>query len=259
MATVTLTASGERSDLPLVLLAPFPLDSRVWEAVRKQLAGDIIAVDPPGFGGATTDADPSLENYAQTLLNALEDRGIDRFVVAGNSMGGYVALALADLVPQRLAGIGLVGTKASADDDAARTNRIDMAEKAEAGEDPAGLVAPMIDKVLAPATREKQAEIVRAVEGWLAEAPADGVAWCQRAMAARPDRTRVLKQLDIPAAVIHGSDDPLMDAGSQRDMAGALGVTVDTLEGRGHLLPVEAPREVAAILRDLWQRARRRG
>lgn len=256
MASVILHAGGDRSDLPLVLLAPFPLDARSWDRVRAHLPGDVVTVDPPGFGAAKADADASLENYARTLLKALDDRGAGRFVVAGTSMGGYAAMALADLAPDRLGGIALLGTKASADGDAARATRIAMAEKAEAGEPASELVGPMAEKLIAPATRQDDPEAAAALDAWLAGARADGVAWAQRAMASRPDRTRVLKLLDVPAAVVHGSLDPFTDAASQKEMAAALGVGVDTVEGRGHLLPLEAPEEVAAILRDLWKRAR---
>ncbi|MDO5499715.1 MAG: alpha/beta hydrolase [Propionibacteriaceae bacterium] len=110
MTSVNLHRSGEGSGPPLVLLPPFPFDARLWSRVRSLLTGPVIVVDPPGFGGAEATGTPSLEAYAQVLLEALDHVGVDRFVVAGNSMGGYAALALAALAPQRLAGIILIGT-----------------------------------------------------------------------------------------------------------------------------------------------------
>lgn len=242
----------------MVLLAPFPLDARVWQRVLPHLKEiRVLTVDPPGFSGADADSEPSLEAYAEALLDALDAASIDRFVVAGNSMGGYVALALADLYPTRVAGIGLIGTKAAADEDEARQKRLDGAEKAESGDDIAELVAPMHEGLLSPATREEDAEAVAALKQWLAEASPTGFAWGQRAMAARPDRLAVLRDMDTPGVVIHGEDDGMMGAESQQPMADALGVDVTSVPSAGHLVPLEAPEVVAETLIGLWRRAAR--
>lgn len=252
MATVKLHANDDRSDIPLVLLPPFPFDSRVWDDVLSRLGGDVITVDPPGFGGEMGEGEPSLEAYADALAKALEERGVERVVIAGNSMGGYAAMAFAEAYPDMVAGIGLFGTKSTADTDEARQGRLDMAAGAEAGKTANQLVGPMIDRLVAP---NASGNVVRDVKQWLAEAPTDGIAWAQRAMAARPDRTEVLRTLDVPAVVVHGPADPMMDAGTHQMMADALGVDVISLPGRGHLLPMEAPDDVAATLLQVWEEA----
>jgi pimeloyl-ACP methyl ester carboxylesterase len=76
----------------------------------------------------------------------------------------------------------------------------------------------------------------------------DGIAWGQRAMAKRPDRLAVLKGLDVPAAVVRGDADGIASAAEAESMARALGVSVETLGGVGHLAAVEAPRMVARIV-----------
>ena len=256
MATVKLHENADRSDLPLVLLPPFPLDARLWDGVVARLSGNVVTVDPPGFGEGTADDQPSLEGYARALAVALDDRGHDRVVLAGNSMGGYAALAFAELFGARIAGIGLVGTKAAADSDEPRQARLDMAAKAHAGAPAQDLVGPMIERMLAPATLSDQPEVAQTLRDWLAAAPVDGIAWGQTAMAARPDRLAVLKGLDVPAAVVHGSEDPTCTAQDHQAMADALGVQVQTVPGRGHLVPLEDPGVVAEALRQLWARAR---
>ncbi len=259
MATVILHAHAPASDLPLVLLPPFPLDARLWQPVRDLLPGDVITVDPPGFGGAVDDS-PALEGYARALLSALDARGVGRFVVAGNSMGGYTALALAEIAPERIAGIGLVGTKSTADDEEARGNRFAMADAADADEPVSGLLAGLLGRIVSDGTRSEQPDTVARLEAWFADAPASGFAWAQRAMAGRPDRTGVLAALagrgsGVPGLVVHGSEDTICDAASHRTMADALGVGVRTVARRGHLVPLEEPATVAGALTDLWNRA----
>lgn len=250
MSDVAVAMNNAPTEKPLVLLAPFPFDSRVWAQVVEQLDGRAITVDPPGFGGSQVPEEASLEAYARGVLTALDERGVDTFTPVGNSMGGYVAMALAELAPERLAGIGLVGTKASADADDARDTRLAMAEKADAGTPASELTDSMLEKVLGKSIRETDSTLVEQVGAWLATAPNVGVAWAQRAMAARPDRLDALRALDVPAVVLHGSDDAMMNASDHAALADALGVQVQELEC-GHLLPLEAPEAVAEALRAL--------
>ena len=80
---------------PLILLHGIALDQRCWEPVRPLLERerDVIAVDLPGFGGspAGTQTVPALADAVQALAREL---GLERFHVAGNSLGGGVALEL---------------------------------------------------------------------------------------------------------------------------------------------------------------------
>lgn len=255
MATVILHPHAEASDLPLVLLAPFPCDARVWEEVAGMLGGDVITVDPPGFGGEVDPA-PSLEGYARAVVAALAARGVGRFVVAGNSMGGYVALCLAELVPERIAGIGLFGTKSVADAPEAIANRLTMAAKADAGASASDLLAEMKKNLLGASTKANVPGIEDELEVLIDAASPAGIAWAQRAMAARPDRTEELRDLARPGVVVHGVEDPLMGADVQKIMADALGVEPVEVAECGHLVPLEAPNAAAEALADLWRHAR---
>lgn len=254
MATVIVHTQGvEPVSLPLVLLAPFPCDARAWAEVASRLGDGVLTIDPPGFGGQI-DGTPALEGYARAVLASLHDRGIDRFVVAGNSMGGYAALCLAELAPDRVAGLGLFGTKSTADAPEARHGRHVMADAAAAGQPVAELLAPMVAKLLGDSTREAKPDVVATLASIVADASAEGVAWAQRAMAARGDRTAVLSGFNGPVVIVRGVEDPLMDAASQRVMTEAAGV--ELIEARcGHLIPLEAPDLAVDVLRGLWRAA----
>lgn len=255
MANVVLHAPAASSALPLVLLAPFPFDARVWQPVVDLLDGPVITVDPPGFGGAC-DHVPSIDGYASSVLEQLDERGVNRFVVAGNSMGGYVALALAELAPGRVAGLGLLGTKATADSPDAAAGRLAMARKAREGVPVADLLAEMKKKLIGPSSLERDPSLTARLDELTASATGEGVAWAQRAMAARPDRSGVLVRFRRPSLVLHGDEDTLMPPSEQKLMAGALRVTPVILSGCGHLPELEAPQATADALADLWERAR---
>ena len=126
----------------------------------------------------------------------MDTRGIERAVIGGVSMGGYVALQFLARHPARLAGLLLADTKAVADTAEQAANRNSIADRAEAGEVPAGadLVAPL----LGPAASEQ----VRTLAAALADdAAPPAVAWAQRAMAVRPDSTDVLAAAAVPVLV----------------------------------------------------------
>lgn len=257
MTTLALHHHGPDTGLPLVLLHGFPLDARMWDDVVAQLAGlRIVTVDAPCFAdSAAPPGDPSLDSYADALITALAAAGIRRAVVAGLSMGGYAALAVAESQPELLAGIGLLDTKSGRDDESTRLNRLAMARTVET--EGADAVAPLIDSILGATSHAERPELLARFRAWLAEVPPTGVNWAQRAMAARPDRTTVLEALDVPSLVLYGDEDQMSPAVLAKQMADALGPSCVVVEvpGAGHMSANENPVVVAEALRDLYNRA----
>lgn len=253
-ATAVLHALRPGTGLPLVLLHAFPLDSRMWGEVAALLPGPVLAPDLPGLGAAqgVPLPEPSIEASADAVAEALARAGHGRAVVAGLSMGGYVALALAERHPDLVAGLGLLDTKSTADTDEAQANRLRVADVVEA----AGTVdevLPMAAALLGADARDRGVDA--RVGAWIAAQPPAGVAWSQRAMAARPDRTAVLEAYDGPGLVLVGEEDQPTPVAEARRMADALRVEPVVVPGAGHLTAVETPRPVAEALATLLARA----
>ncbi|GAA1709140.1 alpha/beta fold hydrolase [Isoptericola hypogeus] len=246
---------------PLVLLHAFPLDHRMWAAAAQALPAGIraIGVDLPGQGHSELSGmAPRLEDAADAVHATLRDEGEGNAVVVGLSMGGYVALALAERHPGFVVGLGLVDTKSTADAAAARANRLRVADAVATAQtlDP---VLGMPAALLGATSAVRRRNLFPAMETWIrAQSPA-GVAWAQRAMAARPDRTEVLRTFDGPVAVVVGAEDeltPLVEAEHMVHAArdGALTVVPAT----GHMSAVEDPASVAAALALLHRRVAER-
>lgn len=264
-----------RDATPLVLLHAYPLDSSMWDEVISHLRDTdpripILTIDAPGFGTSapgeeiarTLDLDPSpsLETYAHGIAAVLNHLGFEKVAMAGLSLGGYAALAFAEHYPERLAGLGLLDTKAEADDEPAR--KVRLATAVRVVEEGIGAIEGSVEVVLGETTRATAPDVVAEVRAQILAAPPEGVAWIQRAMAARPSRLHVLEALHIPALVLRGEEDELSSAGSAEAMATALhtspavlgGSGVVTLPGVGHMSANEAPARVASALADLWSR-----
>lgn len=260
--TAVLHALRPGTGLPLVLLHAFPVDSRMWADVAALLPGDtpVLAVDLPGLGVAVGVPlpPPSVEASADAVAAALVQAGHHSAVVAGLSMGGYITLALLDRHPQLVAGLGLLDTKATADAPEARANRLRIADAVESS-DTVDEVLPMASTLLGPTSRAQRPELVARVAAWIGAQPPAGVAWSQRAMAARPDRTAVLAGYTGPALVLVGDEDQPTPPAVARSMADALGVAPVVVAGAGHLTAVERPSAVAAALGELMDRVAARG
>lgn len=245
--------------LPVVLLHAFPFDARMWDDVAAALPADrpVLALDLPGHGAAAglTLAEPSLEAVADAVAASLSEVGVERAVVAGLSMGGYVALALLERHPALVAGLGLLDTRATADADEARANRLRVAAAVE-GSSTVDEVRPMARAVLGATTLADRAEVVDRVAAWVGEQPPAGVAWSQRAMAARPERTAVLAAYAGPVLVLVGDEDTITPrADAERLRAAAPSAELVVVPAAGHLSAVEQPGAVADALERLARRA----
>ncbi len=228
---------------PLVLLHAFPLDSRLFDPVRTQLADRVWLLSPDlrGFGTAAALTNPppapDLELLADDVHALLDAEGIARAIVGGVSMGGYVALAFLRKYPDRVAGLVLADTRSGADDEAALDRRNSAATRADRGEIAAGAdaIAPLIAEDTAGEVRDELARIAAGV-------PASTIGWAQRAMAARPDSSEVLAATQVPVLVVVGELDAITPPEVARQMA-ALAPEAELVElpGVGHLTPAEDP------------------
>jgi pimeloyl-ACP methyl ester carboxylesterase len=250
----------------LVLLHAFPLDSRVWDEVVTELqsprllAGHprlarwrIFAPDFRGFGAVPLGSGsavppPSLDVLAADVVALLDREGVERATVAGVSLGGYVAMAMLRIAPERLNGLILVDTKATADGDEARANRLRIAGEMDTGGDVRVLARAMLPSLLGATTHAKSPAIVDVVRGWIESADPAAIAWVQRAMAARPDSVADLRSFSGQATVIWGEEDALIGTAEQEILSAALGRGVSRIPAAGHLSPVEAPTAVANVL-----------
>lgn len=238
----------------LVLLPAFPFDHRMWRSVGQRLEGiPVVAVDPPGFGQSPpTTKSPSLNFYADMVVDYLRQMGVGKAVFVGNSMGGYTAMAIAEAYPKLVAGLGLIGTHAQADTEEAKSRRTEQAIAAIVGRAQYE-ISEGVDKLLSPDTLITHPQLLSLLRKWVMQAPGDGIAWAARAMAGRPNRLEVLRSLDVPALVVRGEDDTASTPSQAQEMARALGQQVVSLSRVGHLVPVEAPAQLSRLLLDFYR------
>lgn len=251
-----MRSAGE--GLPVVLLHAFPLSSAMWLAQREGLGAvcKVITPDLRGFGGSVLgDDEPSLDVMADDVVRLLDHEGVDRAVVGGLSMGGYVTMALCRRHPDRVLGVILADTKAAADPEAARTNRERIAA-AVLDDGTSILVEEVLPSLIGVTTVQRRAMVFGRVRGLVQSAPPKAVAWAQRAMAGRPDSFDTLRGLKVPALVIVGEEDLLTPPADAETMVGAVpDGRLAVIEKAGHLSAIEQPeafnRAVAGFIDEL--------
>jgi pimeloyl-ACP methyl ester carboxylesterase len=203
------------------------------------------------FGYRDGDHEPSIDLLAADLAETLADLDVRDAVLGGLSLGGYVLLAALRRpdVRERVSGIVLMDTKASADAPQAAANRQRIAAEVLA-RGTGVLTEEILPNLLGRTSFESRPLVVRRVKAAIEAAAPPSVAWMQRAMAARQERFDVLSGLDSPALVVVGEEDAITPESDAHEMAMRLtNVRLQRLTGAGHLSAVETPEDVNVALR----------
>jgi pimeloyl-ACP methyl ester carboxylesterase len=246
---VAYYARGARRGLPLVGIHGFGGDKESWllmSALVPRARGALL-IDLPGHGRSRDVPAASIRDHAKAVIRVMDDAGVDRAVMCGNSMGGGVALRLATSWPDRVAALALVasigrdvhtgGARAWLDGDnplIPRTGDIDrfMALTLER--------PPPVPKAViryAITQRARRAEVLtRLFRSFML---ADGEAGVPRELAA----------IAKPALVIHGEQDRIIDRRVAEDLVSTLPrAELVVMRGVGHVPQLEAPRHTARLV-----------
>jgi pimeloyl-ACP methyl ester carboxylesterase len=206
----------------VVLLHAFPLTPEMWAAQRDALTGhDVVVPNLYDLGGN------SIDGWARRILDDVEGK----FAAVGLSMGGYVALALARLAPERVSGLFLAGARAGADDAQRR------------------------------AARDKGIETLRTdgIEAWASSAPAspppeltvEELVRATEALRDREDSTEVVARFERPLWLVVGENDPFLPVEEAREIVDtAPNGRLEVFEGVGHFTNAERPDRFNELLRD---------
>jgi pimeloyl-ACP methyl ester carboxylesterase len=235
---------------PLVLVHGFPMDHRIWQEQLDGLAGvcRVIAVDLKGFGKSRCNEAFTIDSMADELLLFLKGVGAYPCVLAGLSMGGYIALSLAARYPEAIKGLVIVSSKSEADTLAGKEARQKMAQLAQE-EGNAAVAEQMLPRVLTKETVQSKPDLVTKMLQIMEACPANTIANASFAMRERPDRTGDLPALKMPVLVMLGAGDTLIPAENGRKLADACpNGRLVLVEGAGHVPCMENPKAANAAL-----------
>lgn len=230
---------------PVVLLHGFPLSRTMWQPNVGAIADAgfrVITPDFPGFGENTSFADiNTMEDMAKGVAELLSSLKIERAIIGGLSMGGYVTFALYATQPELFAGLVLCDTTSVSDTDEKRKGRFELIEKIERQGSQA-LVENMLPNLIADSTKEKDRELVEELERVFAAVNPKAAIAALRGMAARADHTNLLGDINVPTILIFGEHDKVTNLDAARMMhAGISGSKLVVIENAGHFSNQEQP------------------
>ena len=222
--------------MPVAFIHGFPHNRTLWAPQVSALVdrARCIAPDLRGFGESSTNGPFTTDQYA-------DDVGIDRAVITGLSMGGYVALALWRRHRKMVRALVLADTRAGADSEETRAKRValmDVARTRGSGAVADGQITGMIGK----STREKRPALIDDVHRMLASAPVDGIVGALEAMMNRVDSTPTLATIDVPTLVVVGAEDVLTPVSESELLHEAIrGSRLEVIAHAGHVSNLERP------------------
>jgi len=192
-----------------------------------------------------------MDDAARDFWRLLDDLHIDRAVVGGLSMGGYLTFALFRQKPDRFRGAILADTRAGADTAEGRDGRRKMLDLVRTRGSEA-VAEQMLPKLLSPKTSEDQPDLVSHVQQMIAGAPPDAIAAAIEVMMSRPDSTPELPRMPFPCLVLVGSDDVLTPPAESEALHRALPQSrLVVVPGAGHLSNLEAADPFSSALTGL--------
>jgi len=209
----------------------------------------VIAPQCRGFdGGAGEPAAASIDDYAGDVIDLLDALHIDEAVVAGLSMGGYVAFAILRHAARYVHALVLADTKSPADTPEGVEGRKRMLQVLQE-KGPAAVADEMIPKLLGETTRRTRPEVVERVRALVLSSSAEAIAGAVRALMTRSDSTPLLQTIHVPTLILVGAEDSVTPPSAAHDLHRAIaGSELVEIPAAGHLSNLEQPDQFQAAL-----------
>jgi len=251
MPTATLAYTLTGNGMPVLFLHGFCETKEIWTRFTQPMgnAFRVLAVDLPGFGESSGNPNcNSVEEMAGEIKLLMDQLRHSQVVVVAHSLGGYVALALAERSPDKIAGLCLFHSSAfpdSAEKKQSRNKTIEFIDK--------NGVPPFIENFLPPLFfKERHGELREEMELakqiCLKTSQKTAIA-VTKAMRDRPDRTHVLQAAAYPVLFIAGKEDeavPFQKAQDQFFLPNH--ALVQVLARTGHMGMLERPAETRQMV-----------
>lgn len=253
----TLSYKIEGEGLPVILIHGFPQDGNMWQAIAPSLVQNarLIIPDLPGVGGSSLDCEPaelSMSLLAECIYDICVAESIQKLILVGHSMGGYVALAFAAQFPKMVAGLSLVHSTALAD----APEKIELRRKSIQIISKGGkkiFLQQMFPTLFGESFKINQAERLERMISEAINVKEESLVAFYHAIMNREDRTSILNAGGFPIQWIIGKEDhlvPMMVALQQSRLS--MVSFVSLFSDCGHMSMLEQPEKFSIELKDFF-------
>ncbi|CAM3467675.1 2-hydroxy-6-oxononadienedioate/2-hydroxy-6-oxononatrienedioate hydrolase [Flavobacterium longum] len=250
--SVNYTDSGKGT--AVVLLHGFLENATMWDAFIPELSQKyrVITIDLLGHGKTQPlNYVQTMEDNADMVLSVLNELRIRKAIFVGHSMGGYVALAFADLFPNIVKGVALVNSTAKPDSAERKLNR-DRAIVA-VKQNYASFVRMSVANLFSEDNRERFAKEIEAVKFEALKTPLQGIVASLEGMKIRKDRELLLHEGKFPVLLVLGKKDPVLNFEETQELKKHPNVSLEVFPD-GHMSPIENRRDLQTVLHNFLKR-----
>lgn len=224
----------------------------MWQSQTEALAAagcHVITPDLRGFGENTNFADiNTMEDMAKDVAELMDTLKIERAIIGGLSMGGYVTFNFYRLFPEKFAALLLFDTNPAADSEEKRQSRFDLIDAIEKTGAQA-LIDGMLPNLISDSTKENNADLVEKLKATFAAVNPQAAIAALRGMAERQDHTNLLKDVRVPALLIFGEHDKITNLEIAEKMKSEIpGAALTRIKRAGHYSNLEQPESFNAAL-----------
>jgi len=236
--------AGEKNGRPVVFIHGFPFSHEIWKPQLAALGKGrfLVAYDVRGHGKSEPgDGLYTIDLFVDDLVELLDKLKLERAVLVGLSMGGYIALRAAERAASRVSGLVLADTRAEADTNQAKAMRAGaMKLIAEKGVGP--FADDFVKNLFSPPTLAANRPCVDELKRIMKANGALGVRGALLALAARMDATAWLSGIKAPTLVVVGEDDQLTPPSNAAALVrGIPGAKMVVIPRAGHVSSLENP------------------
>lgn len=238
----------------IVLLHGFLENRFMWNHFTAVLSSRyrVISIDLLGHGESEClGYVHSMEDNADAVYAVLNALRIRKAVLVGHSMGGYVALAFAELYPEMIKAVALINSTSRADSDDRKQNR-DRAVRA-VKKDHTSFVRLSIANLFSPDNRERLASEIENVKSQALKTPLRGIVASLEGMKIRNDREVLLHFAAFPVLLALGKKDPVLNYDENADQADNKNVELVSFPD-GHMSVIENSNELLTVLQNFLKK-----
>ena len=249
--TMNYTERGLPQGLPVVFIHGFPFSHSMWEPQMKALPNNIRAVtyDVRGHGESdVADSIYTIELFVDDLIALLDHLSIERAVLCGLSMGGYIALRAFERHAERFKALILCNTRTEADTNEGKVKRSASIRTVKA-EGVAAFADGFVKAVFAEKTFQANPSAVEMIRALIKRNSPLGICGTLIALAARTDTTAVLPSIRIPTLILVGAEDKLTPPSASESMRDRIAKSeMHVIPNAAHMSNLENPEEFNAHL-----------
>ncbi len=237
----------------VILVHGHPLDHTMWRPQVEFLSSHYRLIVPELRGYGITPLPPGkqvtlLDDFAEDILALADHLHVDRFALAGLSLGGQIALETWRQAPQRIRGLVLADTFASLDTPEQKQTRLATADRFDR-EGFGNFATDSLHKMMTPANAQAFPTVAEHIIRMVNESNPAGAAAALRGRAQRRDYIPLLGQISVPTLIIVGREDAFTPVHLSEEMhRGIPGSQLEIIEDSGHMSNLERPDEFNSIL-----------